>query len=570
MSLPTANKLSTATRLTTSQKVNQDTTKTIGFSTTVKVQERAVTRQGLSGMTGKDTKTERKIHDKYYYITLLKKKITDINNEIGNMRNEVEAINNDMTIYNNLNKTFEVLSKEVQNLEGELADYNLAGDKYRSSMRAEDIESVYHHIRMNNKKKREESDFLYIEKSKREEELQKVDYETNKILQFMEQKLMELDPEQKLEYDSLREENAIHINKIYDLRDELARLNADVLEGENLLKNNPNKREAHKAKDQINQLLRKKEELELQTNESGLSVEELKQRLVNKYKEETNEKAQIDKKVIEVKKIIDSYKKSFAEIEKEMKTANQNNENSKAHDSITQKDKEYSNFIDNFQEIKKSHLKDLINKEEIIVALLESASARIENKGSSSAQPTTQYKSVKMDIENKVDNIKKAANTLDEARAQYDALQVKMKRLDNLEETLKTEIKNFREKLERAQKDIMEKFDRIDHQKEYFKSEQKKMLDLLKFLEKNKENYSKLLTSVILKNRTKTTQLEDSESYKKLRELEKKMQENENFIFSLSQFIDSKANENNFSHLLKECLEIQQEINNELVKRISK
>jgi len=96
----------------------------------------------------KDTSGGRKIIDKYYYLNLLKKKTTDIQNEIINMKSEIENINKDINEYNNLNKTFEVLSKEVQNLEGELADYNLAGDKYRSSMRAEDIESVYNHIRV--------------------------------------------------------------------------------------------------------------------------------------------------------------------------------------------------------------------------------------------------------------------------------------------------------------------------------------------------------------------------------------------------------------------------------------
>ena len=39
--------------------------------------------------------------------------------------------------------------------------------------------------------------------------------------------------------------------------------------------NNLNKNEAHKLKDLINLLRRKKEELELQTNESGLSIDEL-------------------------------------------------------------------------------------------------------------------------------------------------------------------------------------------------------------------------------------------------------------------------------------------------------
>jgi len=78
--------------------------------------------------------------------------------------------------------------------------------------------------------------------------------------------------------------------QIYALREELAKLNSDLIEGENMLKSNPNKMEAHKLKDSINQLLRKKEELELQTNEAGLSIDELKQRLVAKAKEQTLEK----------------------------------------------------------------------------------------------------------------------------------------------------------------------------------------------------------------------------------------------------------------------------------------
>ena len=178
------------------------------------------------------------------------------------MRNEIDAINQDFTAFNNMNKTYEVLSKEVQNLEGELADYNLAGDKYRSMMRAEDIEAVYNHIKLNNKKKRDDSDFLYLEKAKREEELQKVEYEINRIMQAVEQKLMELDPEQKIEYEQLREENNQLMMKIQEQREELNRLNMEIMEGENLLKNNPNKREAHKTRDLINQLLRKKEELQ--------------------------------------------------------------------------------------------------------------------------------------------------------------------------------------------------------------------------------------------------------------------------------------------------------------------
>jgi intraflagellar transport protein 74 len=261
-----------AGRLQTGSKVNPDALKTIGFTTNVRVEERAVTRQGLEGLKNKkDTgKINRKIQDKYYYTELLKKKINEITNEIGNMRNEIDYINQDVTAYNNMNKTYETLSKDVQNLEGELADYNLAGDKYRSMMRAEDIEAVFNHIKINNKKKREESDYLYLEKAKVMEEVHKTEYEINKIMQAVDQKLLELDPEQKIEYEQLKEENSTLLMKILDQREELNRLNMEIMEGENLLKNNPNKREASRIKDVINQLLRKKEELEFQTNELNI------------------------------------------------------------------------------------------------------------------------------------------------------------------------------------------------------------------------------------------------------------------------------------------------------------
>jgi len=54
-----------------------------------------------------------------------------------------------------------------------------------------------------------------------------------------------------------------------------------------------------------------------------------------------------------MKKAIDAVKKSASDIEKEM-NANTNNENAKAHESIFQKDKEYSNFIENFDSLKKN------------------------------------------------------------------------------------------------------------------------------------------------------------------------------------------------------------------------
>jgi len=43
---------------------------------------------------------------------------------------------------------YEGLTKEVRELEGTLADYNLAVDKQRAGTRPEDIRNMYEHIKV--------------------------------------------------------------------------------------------------------------------------------------------------------------------------------------------------------------------------------------------------------------------------------------------------------------------------------------------------------------------------------------------------------------------------------------
>ena len=530
-------------RVPTGQRqINEDAIKSIGFTTNTKVIDRAVSRQGLTGaISGAGgQKIERKIQDKSYYMTLLKTRISDISNEIMKMNDEIGKINTDMTKYGTLNKEYEILSKEVQDLEGELADYNLAGDKYRSNMRAEDIEEVYNRIKLYNKKKMDDSDNLFLDKAKIMDQIQQIEQENNRVLQGIEQRLLDLDPDQKNEYEAIREENQNYVLQIYQLREEMADLNSQLIEGENSLRNNPNKMEAHKLKDSINLLRRKKEELELQTNESGLSIDELKQRLMAKAKEQTMEKNNIDKKIPDTRKLIEANKKAIIEIEKEMKSQ-QSSDNTKAVDSIAEKDKEISAFIENHENIKRNHYKEIRAKEEVVLALLHNISEKI-NLGEKPLEGGT---GIKERIREKKDMIEKSENTLEEAKAKYEELVIKLERLDKLDQTLKKDIDNYKEKLLRINNDISKKFDKVEEQKDFLKRDAERKKKLLVILNQNKENYSKLLTSLTLKNRTKNTQLEDNDIYKRLHELEVKMQANENTIYNLQSYIESKANEIN-------------------------
>ena len=62
-------------------------------------------------------------------------------------------------------------------------------------------------------------------------------------------------------------------------------------------------------------LIKRKEDLELQTNEMNLPFPEARERLLNRIKQDNAEIKQLEKDVGDVRKIIDTYQRNIKEIE---------------------------------------------------------------------------------------------------------------------------------------------------------------------------------------------------------------------------------------------------------------
>jgi len=97
---------------------------------------------------------KRQIYDKNYYVAQLKNKNNELTKEIAKFKNEIEVINKDNIQYVDLEKQYDTLINEVRRLEGELADQNLAQDKYRAGTKPDDIMALCNHIKLQNEKKR--------------------------------------------------------------------------------------------------------------------------------------------------------------------------------------------------------------------------------------------------------------------------------------------------------------------------------------------------------------------------------------------------------------------------------
>jgi intraflagellar transport protein 74 len=320
----------------------------------------------------------RQIYDRNYYHNLLKGKNAEIMNEINKMKSEVEEINKDNQTYMTFERKYETLIKDVRKYEGELADYNLALDKYRSDTKPEDIEALFMHIKNQNDKQRQHLDKVFAEKRDMENEISNIEQQIQDINMANESKLNDLDPEQRNEYERLKEENGGLQGEINRSRTELEEVNSRLIQAESRLKQDTLKQRAQHLKEERASLLKRKDDLELQTNEMNLPFPEARERLLNRIKQDNAEIKQQEKDVADVRKMIETYQRNIKEIEQDLQekksgatSAGGEDGEAQKYEILYQKEREISEFMEKFEEDKTTYEGQINEHQTTIAALLE-------------------------------------------------------------------------------------------------------------------------------------------------------------------------------------------------------
>jgi intraflagellar transport protein 74 len=90
------------------------------------------------------------VQDRSYFTGLLRTKVGDITDELHKLKGEIENSEKDTSTYSQLERKYENLIKEVRGLEGNLADYNLAMDKLRSSQDPLEVQQYCNQLKEKN------------------------------------------------------------------------------------------------------------------------------------------------------------------------------------------------------------------------------------------------------------------------------------------------------------------------------------------------------------------------------------------------------------------------------------
>ena len=152
-----------------------------------------------------------------------------------------------------------------------------------------------------------------------ENEIHSYEQQIQEISFANEAKLNDLDPEQRNEYERLKEQNINIRADIDQQRNELEEVNSRLSQAEQRLRADTLKQRAQHLRDEKTQLIKHKEDLELQTNEMNLPFPEARERLMNRIKNDNAEIKMQDKEIADMRKIVETYQRSIKDIDADLK-----------------------------------------------------------------------------------------------------------------------------------------------------------------------------------------------------------------------------------------------------------
>ena len=499
----------------------------VGYNSKINAIDRPVTNHGMMGMNTKTVGPGRQIYDRNYYANQMKQKNIEIASEIQKMKQEVEDINKDNQTYITLERKYESLIKDVRKYEGELADYNLALDKHRSDTKPEDIEALYMHIKNQNDKQRVHLDSLFSEKRDMENEIHSYEQQIQEINYANESKLNDLDPEQRNEYEKLKNDNNQLLNQINNSRNELEEVNVRLAQAENRLKADTLKQRAQHLRDEKHHLQKRKEDLELQTNEMHLPFPEARERLMNRIKEDNAQIKQQEKEVSDMRKMIETYQKNIKEITSEIaggpKAAQ--NEDSQKYEILYQKEKEINEFTIKYEEEKAQYERDIADNQKIILALLEHMAKNMTRQNRLPSHD--QVDEMRKDLNFKQRQLNDAEMTAAKLQVEVEARTSDLEKIRTLEERIEKEMQSVAEGINNMENDLANKFTKIDQLTAGFEEEKNRLFLIKKLVSQYKSHLSKQTTYHAVRHDTSKNQILQSDIYNKLNEIEKRLIGNE-------------------------------------------
>ncbi|XP_061569834.1 intraflagellar transport protein 74 homolog [Cololabis saira] len=533
------------------------------LSAPIKVTDRPVTQQGLSGMKTGMKGSQRKVLDKSYYLGLLRSKTNELVIEISKLGKEIDNYNQENSVYLSYEKRAEGLAAEIKDLQGQLADYNMLVDKLNTNTEIEEMVNDYNVLKAQNDSEAQSIDSIFTERRGRQEAINALEEDIRKERRVADEVVKAMPATKREKYLSMTSANEELLQELAVFQEELDILVTKKEDYEAELSYSQIKQEMVRLHDTLSSLEVKREAMEAEHKSLGSPSEE-REKLYKQVKEDNQEIASMERQLTEIRTST-SQMTETRHLEEDSGPAQ--GECHQKYKELRKKEEEIGQFLESFEELKVQELEKLSQTQETIVSLLEHCSRNMLWLNQMDTVTASELRNMQEVLVSKETEVIQSESTARGLTTESQRLQQDLEKVQQLEGKITEELTTLKKQVSTMESELHTYRD-LDALRHAAQEKKKRLLQDQVSLTRGRDSFQQLLEEMNQKHEVLKTKLEENETHAQLANLERKWQHLEQNNFVMKEFIASKSQESDYGSVAKNVSLQVAEYNQSLIQSL--
>ncbi|XP_014849736.1 PREDICTED: intraflagellar transport protein 74 homolog [Poecilia mexicana] len=534
------------------------------LSAAIKVADRPVTQQGLSGMKTGMKGPQRQILDKSYYLGLLRSKINELTTETSKLHKEIENFNQENSVYVSYEKRAESLAAEIKDLQGQLADYNMLVDKLNTNTEMEEMINDYNRVKAQNDIEARSIDSIFTERREREEVIRAIEEEIRRERQVAEEVVQAMPSAKRDKYFSMTTANEELLQELAVLQEELDVLVTRKEDYEAELSHSQIKQEMVRLHETLASLEGKRNAMEDEHKSLG-SPQEEREKLLKQVKEDNQEIASMERQLTEIRDRRRQISEDIRNLDQDSEAAQ--GECQQKYKELKRKEEEIDRFLDSFEESRAEEQEKLTRSQEGIVSLLEHCSRNMLRLRHVDTVTASELKNMQEVLVSKETEVVQSESTARGLTTESRRLQQDLEKVQQLEGKISAELSTLKEQVSTMETELLTYRD-LDALRRSADDKRKRLQEERLTLSQRRDSFLQLLEEMSLKHEALKTKLQENETHAQLTNLERKWQHLEQNNFVMKEFIASKTQESDYESVAKVVYQQVADYNKSLIEAL--
>jgi intraflagellar transport protein 74 len=279
------------------------------------------------------------------------------------------------------------------------------------------------------------------------------------ISRAVEERLNELHPDQRREYEDLSEENEQLTQDLSESRNELDLVNGRLNAAEGRLRSDLLRTRSQQLQDIRKELSERMESLHTEVRQCSMPVAEQREALLGKVKEDNKTLVELEKSNGTLKLACERLRSQIQEVVSDSKEKKDENSDQQKYEVLFTKDQEMTQFIDSFDETKAEEEKKLKQKQDSIVRLLENITKALHLPSDVSPEAHMNEMEDELDFKNK--QLQNSESTQSRLEGELAKREGELEKIESLDVKISQELQQVEDKMKQYQNEIQHTLSRL-------------------------------------------------------------------------------------------------------------